>query len=182
MMATRNESLAGHNFVVYGDSCSGVAGAAHEATFSRVNAVLRALRPAPDFIAFLGGRDQRADERHAAELRRQWQHFFEAELAQLDRGATPFYHTTGNHTVYDRASEAVFREVMAHLPRNGPADQGGLSYFVRRGDLLLVFVNTLWIGAAAAKGRWRRAGWSGCWRKRTTRATSWCLGIIRFGL
>jgi hypothetical protein len=33
-----------------------------------------------------------------------------------------------------------------HLPRNGPAGQEGLSYWVRRGDLLLVFVHTQWSG------------------------------------
>ncbi len=54
--------------------------------------------------------------------------------------------TTGNHTTYDPASEAVFREVLHHLPRNGPPGQEGLSYWVRRGDLLLVFVHTLWTG------------------------------------
>src|SRR3546814_3940631 len=43
-------------------------------------------------------------------------------------------------------SERVFAEVMAHLPRNGPPGQEGLSYWVRRGDLLMVFVHTLWSG------------------------------------
>jgi hypothetical protein len=43
-------------------------------------------------------------------------------------------------------SEAVFREVLGHLPRNGPPGQEGLSYWVRRGDLLMVFVNTMWSG------------------------------------
>jgi hypothetical protein len=43
-------------------------------------------------------------------------------------------------------SERVFTEILPHLPRNGPPDQEGLSYFIRRGDLLLVFVNTCWSG------------------------------------
>ena len=43
-------------------------------------------------------------------------------------------------------SEAVYREVMAHLPMNGPTGQQPLTYFVRDNDLLLVFVNTLWSG------------------------------------
>jgi hypothetical protein len=79
-------------------------------------------------------------------LRRQWRYWFEHEMAWLDREAIPLYHTTGNHTAYDTASESVFREALAHLPQNGPARQEGLSYSVRRGDLLLVFVNTLWSG------------------------------------
>ena len=57
-------------------------------------------------------------------------------------------------------SENVFREVMAHLPQNGPRDQHGLSYFVRRGDLLLVFVNTLWAdagGEGTVESEWLEA-------------------------
>ncbi|MBB3149744.1 hypothetical protein FHS21_006198 [Phyllobacterium trifolii] len=43
-------------------------------------------------------------------------------------------------------SEEVFREVLS-LPDNGPPGQSGLSYYVRRDDLLMVFVHTLWSGA-----------------------------------
>jgi hypothetical protein len=67
-------------------------------------------------------------------------------MGWLDRRAIPIWHSTGNHTTYDEMSEAVFREVL-DLPRNGPAGQEGLSYFVRRGDLLIVFVHTLWTGS-----------------------------------
>ncbi len=64
-------------------------------------------------------------------------------MGWLDRDRIPLYHVTANHTVYDAMSERVFADVMAHLPANGPADQIGLSYWVRRGDLLMVFVNTM---------------------------------------
>jgi len=133
---------AGHQFVCYADSCSGVSGAPHEQTFAAVNAVVARLQPPPEFICFPGDEiiGLTADD---AELRRQWQHWFTQEMGWLDREAIPLYHTTGNHTTYDPASEAIFREVMAHLPHNGPPSQAGLSYFVRRGDLLLIFVNTL---------------------------------------
>jgi hypothetical protein len=67
-------------------------------------------------------------------------------MSWLDRTAIPLYHTTGNHTTYDPMSEAVFQDVMSHLPRNGPPGQEGLTYFVRRDDLLLIFVHTLWSG------------------------------------
>lgn len=136
---------AGHQFVCYADSCSGVPGAPHERTFAAVNAVVAQLQPPPEFICFPGDEilGLTADD---AALRRQWQHWFSQEMAWLDQKAIPLYHTTGNHTVYDPASEAIFREVMAHLPRNGPPGQEALSYFVRRGDLLLIFVNTLWSG------------------------------------
>jgi hypothetical protein len=42
-------------------------------------------------------------------------------------------------------SEAIFSEVL-NMPRNGPPGQEGLSYWVRRDDLLMVFVHTLWSG------------------------------------
>lgn len=135
----------GHQFVCYADCCSGVPGAPHEATFAAVNAVVARLQPQPEFICFPGDelRGLTADD---DDLRRQWRYWFEHEMAWLDRDAIPLYHTTGNHTIYNTASEIVFREVLAHLPRNGPPGQEGLSYFVRRNDLLLVFVNTLWSG------------------------------------
>ena len=135
----------GYQFVCYGDACSGVPGTPHEATFAAVNAVVARLRPRPELILFPGDEviGLTADD---DALRAQWRHFLDHEMAWLDREAIPVYHTTGNHTTYDAGSEAVFREVLAHLPRNGPPGQEGLSYFVRRGDLLPVFVNTFWSG------------------------------------
>ncbi len=135
----------GHQFVFYGDSCSGVPGALHAARFASVNAVVQRLDPGPDFIVFPGDEVIGLVPDETA-LRRQWAHFNDVEMAWLDRTRTPIFHSTGNHTVYDRMSERVFAEVMSHLPRNGPPGQGGLSYFVRDGDLLQVFVNTLWSG------------------------------------
>ncbi|MFS8044682.1 metallophosphoesterase family protein [Rhizobium sp. BR 314] len=134
----------GHQFVLYGDSCSGVPGALHERTFAAVNAVLRRLDPPPEFILFPGdeiiGLTPDPDE-----LRAQWRHWLDHEMAWLDRDQTPLWHTTSNHTTYDEMSERIFREVL-RLPENGPLGQEGLSYWVRRGDLLLVFVHTLWTG------------------------------------
>jgi hypothetical protein len=135
---------AGHQFVCYADACSGVPGALHEGTFAAVNRVVARLKPQPEFVCFPGDEiiGLVADE---WELRRQWAHWFDSEMAWFDR-AIPLYHTTGNHTTFDAMSEGVFREVLANVPRNGPPGQDGLSYWVRRGDLLLVFVNTLWSG------------------------------------
>ncbi|WP_412535264.1 metallophosphoesterase family protein [Mesorhizobium sp. BAC0120] len=134
----------GHQFLLYGDSCSGVPGALHAKTFASVNAVVRRLEPQPEFILFPGdeiiGLTPDADA-----LRAQWRYWFDTEMAWLDRATTPIWHTTGNHTTCDAMSEAIFREVL-DLPDNGPPAQTGLCYFVRRNDLLMVFVNTLWSG------------------------------------
>ena len=135
----------GHQFVFYGDACSGIAGAPHERTFASINASVRCLAPSPEFILFLG--DEIAGYTSDAEaLRRQWRHWLDTEMAWLDRRETPMWHTTSNHATYDTMSEDVFREVHDHLPHNGPPGQEGLSYWVRRGDLLMVFVHTLWTG------------------------------------
>lgn len=136
---------AGHQFVIYGDSCSGVPDALHASTFAQVNAVIQGLEQPPQFICYPGDEIMglTTDEE---ELRRQWEYWFTHEMAWLDRDTIPMYHTTGNHTTYSPMSEAMFREMMAHLPKNGPDDQQGLSYFVRRGDLLMIFIHTLWTG------------------------------------
>ncbi|MFH6784813.1 MULTISPECIES: metallophosphoesterase family protein [Methylobacterium] len=134
----------GHQFVIYGDSCSGVPGALHEQTFAAVNAVVRRLSPQPDFILFPGDEIIGLTPDPAA-LRAQWKHWLEVETAWLDRRTIPMWHTTGNHTTYDAMSEDVFRDVL-RLPANGPEDQKGLSYWVRRDDLLMVFIHTLWTG------------------------------------
>ena len=135
----------GHQFLVYGDACSGVPGAPHERMFAAVNAVVRRLSPFPEFIIFTG--DELAGLTADSDaLRAQWRYWMQQEMGWLDRAAVPLWHMTGNHTTYDTTSERVFAEVLGHLPRNGPPGQERLSYWVRRGDLLLVFVHTLWTG------------------------------------
>jgi hypothetical protein len=134
----------GHQFVLYGDACSGVPGALHEKTFAAVNAVVRRLAPQPEFIVFTG--DEIAGLTPDPELlRSQWRHWLDNEMAWLDRGVIPIWHSTGNHTTYDEMSEQIFRETL-DAPRNGPIGQERLSYWIRRGDLLIVFVHTLWTG------------------------------------
>jgi hypothetical protein len=115
----------GHQLVLYGDSCSGVPGAPHEACHARVNAVVARLAPPPELIVYTGDEiiGLTADE---DALRAQWRHWLDREMAWLDRGAIPLYHATGNHTTYDAMSERVFAEMLPWLPRNGPPDQQGL--------------------------------------------------------
>ena len=135
----------GHQFVLYGDACSGVPGDLHAQNLEKVNSVVAGFAPQPEFIVFPGDEiiGLTDDE---AELRGQWRTWLDEEMAWLDREAVPLYHTTGNHTAYNAMSERVFADMLSHLPRNGPPGQEGLSYFVRHGDLLLVFVNTMWSG------------------------------------
>lgn len=132
----------GHQFVFYADSCSGIPGGRHEKTFAAVNDLIRRLRPQPEFICFPG--DEIVGLTHdEARLRDQWAYWLDHEMGWLNRLDIPLYHTTANHTIYGEMSERVFADVLSHLPRNSPPGQEGLSYFVRRDDLLMVFVNTL---------------------------------------
>jgi hypothetical protein len=122
-----------------------VPGALNEATFAAVNAVIKRLSPPPEFICFPGD-EIRGLTVDPDVLRNQWRYWHEEEMGWVNQQVTPLYHTTGNHTTYNVASEDVFREMLPHLPRNGPTGQEGLSYFIHRDDLLLVIVNTNWSG------------------------------------
>lgn len=135
----------GHQFVIYADSCSGQPDHQHERNLAAINTVIQRLDPQPEFICFPGDEiiGLTNDE---SELRQQWDYWLNHEMAWLDRDAIPMYHTTGNHTTYNPMSERVFADVLDFLPRNGPADQQGLSYYVRRDNLLMIFVHTLWSG------------------------------------
>jgi hypothetical protein len=64
----------GYQFLCYGDSCSGVPKAPHEATFAEVNAVAARFRPPPEFVCFLG--DEIAGlTADGGRLRRQWRYW-----------------------------------------------------------------------------------------------------------
>lgn len=132
----------GAHFAFYGDSCSGIPNARHEANLKRINDVVRHLDPPPQFIAFPGDEviGLVADE---TALRAQWRHWFEHEMAWLDTSQTPLLNATGNHTVYDAMSARVYADVMGHLPDNGPADALKRNYVWRRGDLAIIVVDTM---------------------------------------
>jgi hypothetical protein len=135
----------GHQFVFYGDCCSGIPGGRFEGNFAKVNTTLQRLSPPPEFILFLGDHitGQPAD---ADGLRRQWRRWLDVEMNWLASRPIPVYHVTSNHDTFDKVSERVWREVFPAIPTNGPPGQEGLSYWVRRGDLLLVVVNTSFSG------------------------------------
>lgn len=107
---------------------------------AKISLIAQSFRPEPEFIVFPG------DEiiglaSSEEELRQQWAYWFNTEMAWLDRERVPMFHTTGNHTVFDTTSARVFHDVMRRfLPLSSP-DQ--LSYVIRRGDVLLVCLDTL---------------------------------------
>lgn len=141
----------GRHFVVYGDCCSGIPGSAHARNFHAINAALRRLAPRPDFVCFLGDHivGLTAD---VAELRRQWHHVLDVELKELRAEIPDFYHLTSNHNTFSAESVDVWRECFPSLPQNGPAGEQGLTYWVRRGDLLLVILNTASVARGGAAG------------------------------
>ncbi len=135
----------GAQFVLYGDCCSGVPGTTLARNFARVNRVLRRLQPSPEFVCFAGDHIAGSTP-NEADLRAQWHHWLHHEAAFLARSGVPVYHVTSNHNTYGVMSEAVWRQVFADLPTNGPPDEGGLAYWVRRGPLLLVVTNSAFSG------------------------------------
>ena len=143
----------GHQFVFYGDCASGIPGQLWGNNFHKVNAALQQLHPEPEFIVFLGdhilGPAQFVEAHGIKEqwgLKEQWHHWFNEEMDWLDSNRVPLYHVTSNHDTFDEASEHVWREVHPDIPKNGPSGQEGLSYWVRRNDLLIVVVNTNFSG------------------------------------
>jgi len=136
---------SGEQFVCYGDSCSGIPGADHERNLAAVNAVITRLQPSPSWICFVGDEVMGMTKDYAA-LREQWRYWQDREMAWLDRSVRPIYHVPSNHTSYDVPSEAVWKEAHPGVPLNGPPGQEGLSYYLRRGNLLAVFMDTSFSG------------------------------------
>ena len=135
----------GHQFVFYGDCCSGIPGQGYGETFARVNAVLGQMDPPPEFIVFLGDHIFGLNSDPAA-LHEQWAYWLEEEMKWAAARRIPIHHVTSNHDTFDEVSERIWREVFPDIPPNGPPGQEGLSHWVRRGDLLLVMVNTSFSG------------------------------------
>ena len=77
-----------------------------------------------------------------------------AWLTPLSDLGAAVYRIGSNHDTLDAASEAVWREVFADIPANGPPGQEGLSYFVRRDDCLVIGLDVYAtaLGAPATAG------------------------------
>lgn len=131
-------------FVWLGDACCGLPNGPHSEALATLGSAYRQLGQAPDHVVFVGDHvDGYVDD--AQSLQDQWDHFLANEFNFVADG-TPVFHTTSNHNTYDETSERIFRAVFPQIPANGPADQIGLSCFVRDEDLLMVFVNTAFSG------------------------------------
>ena len=138
----------GFQFVAYGDCCIGPPepGRDHEQHLAAVHAVMHRLQPRPDFVCFLGDMIWGLTREHgpnfdAEALEAEWQRVLAGPMRPLADLGAPIYRIAGNHDTFNAVSEQVWRRVFADLPQNGPVGQEGLSYFVRRGDLLIVAVD-----------------------------------------
>jgi hypothetical protein len=127
-----------HRFVLWADSpMYGTPLGYHKENFEALVAQVARLTTALDFIIFTGDHVWGYNAKTVEALKAQWRAWFESykPLANL-----PTYHTTGNHTVHSEMSSQVFRE-MCPVLQNGPVAEKGLAYYVRRGNLLLIFAH-----------------------------------------
>ncbi len=125
----------GHQFVLFSD-CTVVdeKEARYAQALRSIGAVIQRLAPQPEFIAFPG--DAVGTGADGAE----WEFFLEQVRWARQRGI-PLYQSTSNHNAHNFLSEANFRKYNPNLPLNGPADEKGLAYWIRRGNLLYVSVH-----------------------------------------
>lgn len=133
----------GFQFVAYGDCCVTMPDsrrrAEHERVLANIHATMQRLRPAPEFICFLG--DAIAGTHHAGDeagLRAEWEDALNGALRPLAEMGVPVYRIGSNHDTFDAASERVWQQVFPDIPRNGPPGQEGLTWYERRGNRLLV--------------------------------------------
>jgi calcineurin-like phosphoesterase family protein len=145
----------GIQFVMYADSTSGRPDGPNALDLAALNRLILRLSPAPEFIVFPG--DHIGGSENLEEHRRQWRYFLDTEMAPITAAKIPVYNTTSNHDNYYPGTDQIFREVLPDIPKNGPAGEEGLEYWVRRGDVLLVAVNM----HSSRRGSWGRidAAW-----------------------
>ncbi|HEX8373225.1 MAG TPA: hypothetical protein VF585_10625 [Chthoniobacterales bacterium] len=166
----------GHQFVLLADACSGhskMLGPDFNATiasnFAGIAAMIQRLEPAPEFLCFAGDavwgyQSFEADENGLTcdkeDLRAQWQHFLHEEMAWATTAGCPVYYATSNHQNFNPEADRIFPETFPEIPRNGPPGLEGLAYWVRRGNLLLVFLHApdgarhLYEGRLASQAPW----------------------------
>src|SRR5215470_7842613 len=126
---------SGHHFVLFAD-CT-VSGGQVECAVKNAEVlrgicrVVQRIDPKPAFISFPGdavGLGQNVNE---------WEFFYNEMKWTRDRDI-PVLMSTSNHNTHNYVAEANFRRFHPDYPRNGPGDQKGLAYWVRRGNLVYV--------------------------------------------
>ena len=110
----------------------------HRENFQKILSVLKDKSPKLDFITFLGDHVWGYTD-DKVYLQNQWREWLQ-DFKAIENYKV--YQITGNHTVYDEMSTTVYKETFPHIPQNGPLHQKGLYYYERKGDLLLIFLNT----------------------------------------
>jgi hypothetical protein len=167
----------GHQFVVYGDSCSGRPGFRYEQNFAQVNRVVRRIRPEPEFICFVGDHVM-GGVSDSNELRKQWQYWLNQEMAWLDRKRIPLYSTTSNHNTYSKDSELVFREILRTSRETVRRDKKD-SLTSSGAATCCWCVSTHRTQALAAMAMWRRHGWIRFSRPTRMPSSNWWRDIIQ---
>jgi hypothetical protein len=125
---------SGHQFLLYSDCTVTGENVRSTEALRGINRVIQRLEPKPEFIAFPGdavGTGGNANE---------WE-FFLNELKWTREQNIPVLQSTSNHNTHSYGAEANFRKFNPDVPLNGPGDQKGLAYWVRRGNLLYVSVH-----------------------------------------
>jgi hypothetical protein len=134
--AAATRAARAKHFIFAGDTLGYNAGPSP--VFAKIAASIAAAEAEALFVLIAGDHVWDAPGK-PAEMASRWQ-AWHAAAAPL--GAMEVLHLTGNHTVYDEESAALYRAQFPHLPNNGPADGVGLSWWKRWDDVLLVGVNT----------------------------------------
>ena len=122
---------SGHHFVLFSDCTVTGEDKGSSDALHNIGLVVQRLVPSPEFISFPG------DAVGSGDNEKEWE-FFREELKWSREEGIAVYQSTSNHTAYSFKSEARFREFNQELPLNGPGDERGLAYWVRRGNLLYV--------------------------------------------
>ena len=125
-----------HRFLFFADSGVTYPGELCYNAFSQLTTTIGNLELSPDFVLSAGD-DIYGETKNLDELRSQWEHFLRVTRRHLGE-QLPFYSSPSNHNIQSDAHVQAWKERFGYLPQNGARGQTGLSYGLRRGDLLLI--------------------------------------------
>ena len=125
-----------HRFLFFADATVTYPGELCYNAFSQLTTTIGNLELSPDFILSTGD-DIYGNTENLDELRSQWEHVLRLTRRHLGE-QLPFYTSPSNHNIQGPAHVQAWKERFGYLPQNGAPGQTGLSYSLRRGNLLLV--------------------------------------------